>query len=295
MSAERIDTVFHLAATSIVTVASRTPLATLESNILGTANVLEACRQADVQRVIVAASDKAYGDHRSNLPYKETHALRGLHVYDCSKSCADLITQTYFFQFGLPARVTRLCNIYGPGDLNFSRLIPGSITRLLEDKAPIVHEGQEDKKREYIYVTDAAEAYMTIAKSIDLSHGQSIPSTGEEAYSYCAYNVGSGEGNIKTTSELIKMLQEFMRTQLEPRRIPRTGKGMTYLELPDQFLDSSKLKEIGWQPRVQLENGLLHTISWYTAYQETLRPLFEAEIRRAEEEQDIRGAVFGAV
>jgi len=150
-------------------------------------------------------------------------------------------------------------------------------------------------KREYIHVADAAEAYLQIAKSIDLSDRQNIPSTGEEAYAYCAYNVGSGEAGIKTTSDMIETIQNFMGKHFEPTVIPKQRKRYDYLELPDQFLDSSKVREeTGWEPRVALEDGLLETISWYQTHRDTLRPLFEAEIRRQEEEQIIRQAAVGA-
>ena len=214
ITCEDIDTVFHLAAVSTTGVGGRSPIATLETNLMGTANVLEACRQSGVDRIVVASTDKAYGDHRNDLPLKETHSLRGLHMYDCSKSCTDLVAQTYYFQFQQPVRITRCSNLYGPGDLNFSRLIPGTIARILENVPPMIHPSQAEAQREYLFVDDAAHAYLSIAKSISDEHPSSIPGTGEEAYSRCAYNVGSGSRNVKTTRALANLIGDLMETNV---------------------------------------------------------------------------------
>ncbi|RYD02205.1 hypothetical protein N752_26220 [Desulforamulus aquiferis] len=151
-----VDTVFHLAAQTIVNIANRSPLSTFEANIRGTWTLLEACRlSATVERVVVASSDKAYGSHE-RLPYHEDHPLRGTHPYDVSKSCADLIARTYHKTYGLAVAVSRLSNVYGGGDLNFNRIVPGSIRAVLEGRNPIIRS-DGSPLREYLYVLDAVE------------------------------------------------------------------------------------------------------------------------------------------
>ena len=158
----QLDTVFHLAATAIVSEAANSPVSTIENNLITSLNLLEVARVNKIPRIIIASSDKSYGDHASDqqeeLPYKENYALRGLDVYSASKVCADMIAQTYAFQFGLPVAVTRSCNMYGPGDLNFTRLIPRTIMSLLRGRPPVINIGNEKVLREYIYVED--EAYL---------------------------------------------------------------------------------------------------------------------------------------
>ena len=278
ITCEKIDTVFHLAAVSTTGVGGRSPLATLETNVMGTGNVLEACRQSGVQRIVVASTDKAYGDHRSDMPFTEMHSLRGLRMYDCSKSCTDLIAQTYYFQFQLPIRITRCSNIYGPGDLNFSRLIPGTIARILENIPPMVHPSQAEAQREYLFIDDAVEAYLAIAKSISNEPENHIPSTGEDAYSHCAFNVGSGSQNVKTTQELSDLIAESMGAHVNQEKHPfqlETSSG-----LPDhQFVDSAKIQsDLNWAARYDLKDGLRKTVSWYRENQEALKPIYLSEI-----------------
>lgn len=278
ITCENIDTVFHLAAVSTTGVGGRSPLATLETNVMGTGNVLEACRQSGVQRIVVASTDKAYGDHRSDMPFTEMHSLRGLRMYDCSKSCTDLIAQTYYFQFQLPIRITRCSNIYGPGDLNFSRLIPGTIARILENIPPMVHPSQAEAQREYLFIDDAVEAYLAIAKSISNEPENHIPSTGEDAYSHCAFNVGSGSQNVKTTQELSDLIAESMGAHVNQEKHPFQLEASS--GLPDhQFVDSAKIQcDLNWAARYDLTDGLRKTVSWYRENQEALKPIYLSEI-----------------
>lgn len=277
VSGESIDTVFHLAASSIVGVAARGPLPTLETNILGTINVLEVCRQQGVKRILVASSDKAYGDHPNTLPFREGHALKGLHIYDTSKSCVDLIAQTYYSQFQLPVRVPRCCNIYGPGDLNFSRLVPGTISRLMEGIQPVIRAGQAGVKRQYMFVQDAVDAYLAIGKSISESPAASDGEAREVAYAECAYNVGSSKACIRTTQEMLHLMQGMMGTDAAAVERPRP----THAEdQPNhQYVDSEKIKkELGWAAHTELESGLRETIAWYQTHRNSLKRTYQAEI-----------------
>ncbi len=277
VAGESIDTVFHLAASSIVGVAARGPLPTLETNILGTVNVLEACRQQGVERILVASSDKAYGDHPDALPFREDHALKGLHIYDTSKSCVDLIAQTYYSQFQLPVRVPRCCNIYGPGDLNFSRLVPGTISRLMEGVQPVIRAGQGGVKRQYMFVKDAVDAYLTIGKSISESPDAANTEAREGAYAECAYNVGSSEACIRTTREMLHLIQDMMDTDVAAVERPRPVHAE---DQPNhQYVDSEKIRnDLGWVARTELEPGLQETIPWYKEHRSAIKPTYQAEI-----------------
>jgi CDP-glucose 4,6-dehydratase len=267
---EEIDTVFHVGASAIVGTAARSPLEAWETNVLGTCNVLDACRLSpSVRRIVVASSDKAYGDHSAELPYKEPHSLRGLRIYECSKSCTDLIAQTYHHQFRLPLRITRCCNIYGPGDLNFSRLIPGTVARLMEDKPPVIRPGQGDVRREYVYIQDAVDAYLQIAASIPPMDTMSAAVDGHD----CAYNVGSGEQHIKSVREMLALIGDAMDKPTAP--VERTQRGSAYGELPDQFLDCTKIRErLRWTARTTLAAGIRSTVRWYLDHRHALGPLY---------------------
>jgi CDP-glucose 4,6-dehydratase len=289
LSKFEVDTVFHLGASSQVTVAAASPLDTFQSNVMGTWNILEASRLSNgiVKRIVVASSDKAYGDHRDSLPYKEEYTLRGLFPYDCSKSCTDLIAQTYFFTYKLPIRITRCTNIYGHGDLNFRRLIPATIIRTLLRKPTTVDARTAGVKREYLFITDAVEAYVQLMESIDPEDkGQdekaaSVPLEGCKAYSWCAYNIGGGKQNVKSVEEVIDSILEIMHAPKELKvTMPQDNHGETrrgYFELPNQWTDATKIRtEIGWKPTTRLiPIGLGKTIEWY----EENFPKFEATAR----------------
>ena len=237
-----VRSVFHLAAQTIVAIANHDPVGTLDQNITGTAQVLEACRGVQtVDHIVVASSDKAYGDSPI-LPYTEDMALNGRHPYDVSKSCSDLVSLMYEHTYNLPVAVTRCGNLYGGGDLNFSRLIPKTIKRLLEKQPPIVY-GDGSMLRDYTYVEDAVDAYLTIG--MKGCRG--------------AYNVAGGE--VKTIMQVVTRINELMETNIEP--IITGGKTP---EIESQWLDISKIKAIGWSPKFTLDKGLKKTIDWYREY-----------------------------
>lgn len=198
-----IDTVFHLAAQAIVGVANRNPVSTFEANILGTWNVLEACRKHPlIKRVIVASSDKAYGD-QENLPYDEDMPLQGKHPYDVSKSCADLISHTYFHTYGLPVCITRCGNLYGGGDLNFNRIIPQTIQLVLNGEAPEIRS-DGTFVRDYFYIEDAVQAYLLLAEKME-EHNLA-----GEAFNF------SNEIQL-TVLELVEKILKKMNSNLKPK------------------------------------------------------------------------------
>ncbi|SFR08787.1 GDP-mannose 4,6-dehydratase [Desulfoscipio geothermicus] len=240
-----IDTVFHLAAQTIVGIANKNPLSTFESNIRGTWNILEACRRnTGVKRIIVASSDKAYGD-QENLPYSEETPLQGKHPYDVSKSCSDLIAHAYYHTYGLPVCITRCGNFYGPGDLNFNRLVPGTIRSALRGDAPVIRS-DGTFIRDYFYVKDGAEAYMFLAQKMD-----ELPIHGE------AFNF-STELQI-TVIELVRKILSLMNSNLEPVVKNEAGN-----EIKHQYLSTEKARHVlGWKPRYSLDQALLETIDWY--------------------------------
>lgn len=241
-----VDTVFHLAAQTIVGIANRNPLSTFETNIKGTWNLLEACRRnSSVKKVIIASSDKAYGEHEI-LPYTEKSPLKGSHPYDVSKSCADLIAVTYYNTYKLPVCVTRCGNFYGGGDLNFNRLIPGTIRSVINNEPPVI---RSDGKfiRDYIYILDAVDAYLYLAEKMDNGkiHG--------ETFNF------SNEIQLTVLELVNKILKITNREDLSPV-VLNNGKG----EIKHQYLSASKAKEIlGWNPRYTIEEGLEETVGWY--------------------------------
>lgn len=244
-----IDTIFHLGAQTIVGTANRSPLGTFESNIKGTWNVLEVARNSSlVKRIIVASSDKAYGDH-DKLPYKEDVPLRGLHPYDCSKSCADLLSQTYYHTYKLPVAIARCGNFFGGGDLNFNRIVPGTIRSVINNERPVI---RSDGKytRDYIYVKDASEAYMLLAQKLDDKQiqGEAFNFSNEDRY---------------TVLELVNLILAVMgRTDLVPI-ILNNAKG----EITNQSLSAEKAKTaLGWYSKYSVEIGLKETIEWYNNF-----------------------------
>jgi CDP-glucose 4,6-dehydratase len=244
-----IETVFHLAAQAIVGVAMAQPRGTFEANIMGTWNVLEAARKNPVtRRVVVASSDKAYGDN-PNLPYDEGFPLRGRHPYDVSKSCADLISLSYHHSYGLPVTVTRCGNLYGPGDLNFNRIVPGTIRSALVGERPLIRS-DGTPKRDYVFVKDAVSAYVTLAEQMD-----------RPGIAGRAFNFGSGEP--VSVLELTQMiLRQAGRPDLEPK-VLNEARG----EIKDQYLNSELArKELGWTPGAPLSGRILESIAWYRSY-----------------------------
>ncbi len=245
-----INTVFHLAAQTIVGIANRNPISTFESNIAGTWNVLEACRRSPlVKAVVVASSDKAYGK-QDNLPYCEETPLVGRYPYDVSKSCADLIAQSYGATYNLPVVVTRCGNFYGGGDLNWSRIVPGTIRSILRGERPIIRSDGESI-RDYFYVEDGAAAYMLIAQHL---------LSGDKVFCGKAYNL-SNELAVKV-SDLVSLILKKMNSSLQP-----DIKNVVSNEIPRQYLNAERArKELGWRPLFTLEEGLTETIRWYRQF-----------------------------
>jgi CDP-glucose 4,6-dehydratase len=281
----QIDTIFHLAASAIVSDAASAPMSTLQNNIFPTLNLLEAARINNIPRVLIASTDKSYGDHADAddpepLPYQEAHALRGMDVYSASKASADLIAQTYGFQFKVPALIVRSCNVYGAGDLNFSRLIPRTSLRLLNGKPPVINLGNADVLREYIYIDDLVQAYLFLAENVERHYAGKIPRSGRETYGWAAYNVGSFAStagkrpdeysNIKSVRQVINLISAQAGAGLEPVTIPRPE---NFIEIPDQFLDSAKLHAFGFTPQFGFAEGLRRTVEWYTQNQDLLSRL----------------------
>ena len=243
------EVVIHLAAQTIVGVANRNPISTFESNIQGTWSVLEACRRSPgVRSIVIASSDKAYGE-QVNLPYGEDTPLEGRHPYDVSKSCADLISQCYAKTYALPIAITRCGNFYGGGDLNWNRIVPGTIRSVLRGDRPLVRsDGQY--VRDYFYVEDGAAAYMLLAEQL-----------------YCrpelrgmAFNF-SNEVEV-TVLDLVNRILRTMDSELEPRVLNEASN-----EIRRQCLNASRAREVlCWSPLFTLDNGLERTISWYREF-----------------------------
>lgn len=242
-----IDTVFHLGAQTIVGTANRSPLSTFESNVRGTWNLLEACMRAGgvVKRVIVASSDKAYGEH-DVLPYTEEAPLQGRFPYDVSKSCADLIALSYFHGYELPVVITRCGNLFGGGDLNFNRLVPGTIVSALRGERPIVRS-DGTLIRDYFYVKDAVEAYLTLAEAVprgDVTGG--------------AFNFGN-ETPMTVLEMVDAILEAVGREDLEPAVMNEASR-----EILRQYLDCSKARRVlDWSPAWTIGRGLAETVAWY--------------------------------
>lgn len=241
-----IDTVFHLAAQTIVGIANRNPVSTFQTNVGGTWSLLEACRRSSkVRTIVVASSDKAYGD-QERLPYDENTPLQGRHPYDVSKSCADLITQSYFSTYKLPVGVTRCGNFYGGGDLNWNRIVPGTIRSILRGKQPIIRsDGQY--VRDYFYIEDGAAAYILLAERLADNpelHGESFNFSNDTPVSVL---------------EIVERIVRLMDSNLKPVILNEANN-----EIRRQYLSSAKARKmLNWEPLVTLDEGLGRTISWY--------------------------------
>ncbi len=242
-----VETVFHLAAQAIVAVANRSPLSTFETNVRGTYNLLEAARLAPtVEGVVVASSDKAYGEH-ADLPYREDAKLQPRFPYDTSKAAADLISRSYAETYGLPVAVTRLANVYGGGDFNYSRLVPDVVRKILAGDRPVIRS-DGTPERDFIYVADAVEAYLTVAAGLQ-----------DEANHGLAFNAGAGRP--WPVLEIVGTLLEVSGSDLEP---DIQGAGTPVGEIDRQYLDSALIGErLGWSARCELRDGLAETLAWY--------------------------------
>jgi len=248
-----VDTVFHLAAQSIVGIASRSPLSTFETNIRGTWLMLEACRRVGIRAAIVAASDKAYGMHE-DLPYREEHALRPRYPYEVSKAATDMIARSYSDTYGLPVAVTRLANLYGGGDLNLSRLVPEAALAAIDGRSPVIRS-DGTLRRDFLYVEDAVRAYLAIGGLVDDGRGvgQAFNAGGERPYSVL---------------EVVETTCRVAGAQVTPQI---QGDGTPPGEIASQWVDSAKLHGLtGWAPQVGLEEGLTRTVDWYRAHRAAL-------------------------
>lgn len=241
-----VDTVVHLAAQTIVGIANRNPISTFESNIQGTWNLLEACRHsAGVKSIVIASSDKAYGD-QEQLPYGEDTPLNGRHPYDVSKSCADMIAQTYAASFQLPVAITRCGNFYGGGDLNWNRIVPGTIRAVVRGECPVIRSDGH-YVRDYFYVEDGAAAYMLLAEQL---HRR--PELIGHAFNF------SNETEI-TVLDLVSRIMKSMGSQLEPQVLNQASN-----EIRLQYLSAQKARTmLDWSPLFSLDTALERTITWY--------------------------------
>ncbi len=241
-----VNTVIHLAAQSIVGIANRNPVSTFETNIGGTWALLEASRRSPtVKQIVLASSDKAYGDHEQ-LPYDETTPLQGQHPYDVSKSCADLLAKTYAVSYGLPVAITRCGNFYGGGDLNWNRVVPGTIRSILRGQRPVIRSDGE-YVRDYFYVEDGAAAYMLLAERLAEN-----PGLRGEAFNF------SNEIQL-TVRQLVDKILKLMGSSLEPDVHNEATN-----EIRRQYLSAEKARRmLAWAPIFELEQGLERTIAWY--------------------------------
>lgn len=244
-----INTVFHLAAQTIVGTGNIYPTGTFESNIKGAWCTLEACRQIPtVKQIVVASSDKAYGD-QPVLPYTEETPLQGTHPYDVSKSCTDLIAQSYAHTFNLPVTISRCGNFYGGGDLNWNRLIPGTIRSIIRNTEPVIRS-DGTYSRDYFHVEDGAAAYILLAEKL----AQKPELIGQ------AFNFSNEDR--RSALEMVNLILEMMESKLKPKILNQAGN-----EIKHQHLDATKAKKIlGWNYTLSLEEGLKKTIAWYQNY-----------------------------
>src|SRR5258706_1640586 len=242
-----VDAVFHLAAQALVGAANRSPVSTFESNIRGTYLLLEACRNSStVKRIVVASSDKAYGSH-AELPYSEDFKLNAVFPYDVSKACTDLLAQSFAHTFQLPVAVTRSANIYGPADVNLSRIIPGTILSVLKGERPIIRS-DGTPVRDFIFTDDIVAGYLLLAENIDKAQGE-------------AFNFGSGKpiSMLGLVNNIISLMNK--ESELSPDILLQTK---IENEIDAQYLSSTKVESrLGWTPKVDLNEGLKRTIDWY--------------------------------
>ena len=243
-----VDTVFHLGAQTIVGTANRNPISTFDSNIKGTWNLLEACRKSkNIEKIVFASSDKAYGA-QDLLPYDEETPLEGRHPYDVSKSCADLLCKSYYHSYHLPVCITRCGNFFGGGDLNFNRIVPGTIRSILNDERPIIRS-DGSLIRDYFYIEDGVEAYLTLAENMDNKKilGEAFNFSNEEPLSVL---------------EIVNKILKIMESNLNPLILNET-----FNEIDKQYLSAKKARNtLKWHSLYNLEQGLKKTVEWYEMF-----------------------------
>jgi CDP-glucose 4,6-dehydratase len=237
------DTVFHLGALSEVKKCQPDPKLAFDVNVGGTVNILEACRMyGKVKAVVVSSSDKAYGS--GEVPYVEGQSLNGVGTYEVSKSATDLIARSFYSNYGVPVVVTRCSNLYGGGDMNFSRVIPNNINKILNDERPVIWKGSEVSTREFLYIEDAVDAYLSLVENINETKGE-------------AFNIGSSE--VISIGELLNLMLDEMDSNLEINFVEKD-----FPEISHQYLNSSKMKKVtGWKAKTSLKNGLKKSINFY--------------------------------
>ena len=237
------DTVFHLGALSEVKKCQPDPKLAFDVNVGGTVNVLEACRlYGKVKAVVVSSSDKAYGNGK--VPYVEGQSLNGVGTYEVSKSATDLIARSFYSNYNVPVVVTRCSNLYGGGDMNFSRVIPNNINKILNGESPMIWKGSEASTREFLYIEDAVDAYLSLVKNIEKTKGE-------------AFNIGSNE--VITIGELLNFMLSEMDSNLKINFVEKD-----FPEISHQYLDSSKMTNLtGWKPKTNLKSGLQKSIKKY--------------------------------
>lgn len=249
LNEHEIEVVFHLAAQPLVLTANRAPLSTFESNMRGTWMLLEAARQSPLKpKVVVASSDKAYGDS-IDLPYREIHPLRGAHPYDVSKTCTDLLAQSYFATYRLPISIVRCGNFYGGGDLHWSRIVPGTLRSLIRNENPVIRS-DGTLKRDYFYIEDVARAYLAVGARMD-----------DEKIWGEAFNFGT-ETPVSAREMVNKMIAITGKTNLQPEVL-----GQNHGEIAEQYLSTEKARTIlGWRPTFSLDDGLAAAYRWYQEF-----------------------------
>jgi CDP-glucose 4,6-dehydratase len=255
MRDHNVNAVFHLAAQTLVGAAADSPALAFDVNVRGTWLLLEACRERGVGRVVVASSDKAYGRH-DRLPYREDFALQPTAPYEASKAAADLIARAYWHSYGLPVAVTRFANVYGGADMNFSRLIPEAVSAALDGRPPVLRS-DGSPERDFLYVEDATRAYVAIADALDREdvRGQ-------------AFNAGGGTPHA--VREVVELIARLAGAGPGP---DIRGDGNPEGEIDRQYVDAAKIRElVGWEPEVDLEDGLRRTIDWYREHPEARAP-----------------------
>ncbi|HEY4841201.1 MAG TPA: GDP-mannose 4,6-dehydratase [Terriglobales bacterium] len=244
-----VEVVFHLAAQTIVGIANRNPISTFSTNIQGTWTLLEACRRSPkVSSIVVASSDKAYGDQK-HLPYDESMPLQGRHPYDVSKSCADLIAQTYAVSYNLPVAITRCGNFYGGGDLNWNRVVPGTIRSIIRGERPVVRSDGEFV-RDYFYIEDGAAAYMLLAERL-----ASYTALRGQAFNF------SNESQVSVI-KMVELILHKMKSSLRPEVLNQVSN-----EIRHQYLSAERARTLlNWHPQFTLESGLDRTLAWYREF-----------------------------